>query len=143
MGTRRRFTSWDAEAFRVAHHRQKNGLEYRTLVALAHAPRALELARKELHPHDFIGAPYSMLAGILLSPETPASVLKLAHESIAGHPYLPDPHQHPWEEEAEILIAEMLNRKERFRLKEQKARKDLKEITSRAPWKDLRAGRQP
>lgn len=99
----------------AARWRVKNGLEHRALVSLLHAPRALEAARGQLAPSDFLTPAYAALATVLLDPALGPQVLPLARQGIARRPYLPDPQLFDWEAEAAAAVGRLLARRVRWK----------------------------
>jgi hypothetical protein len=98
----------------AAQWRLKNGLEHRALVCLLRAPRALEEARRQLLPSDFLTPAYAALAALLLDQALGTKAAEVAKRGIEGRPYLPDPERFDWEAEAAVTVVRLLERRNRW-----------------------------
>ena len=100
-----------------ARWRHKNGLEARTLVALARAPDVLADARERISAADFLSPAYAMAAALLLTTEFGAPVLELIGDGLDERPYLPDFSEDESEDEASRLVGLLQERRRRWESK--------------------------
>ncbi len=97
-----------------ARWRHKNGLEARTLVALARAPTVLSVARDRIQPDDFLTPAYALAAVFLLAATPQSRELELVRDTLDVRPYLPEFTPEEWETEAVELVNEIVLRRERW-----------------------------
>jgi hypothetical protein len=82
---------------------------------LLRAPRALEEARRQLLPSDFLTPAYAGLAAVLLDANLGSRAAEVARRGLAGRPYLPDAERFDWDAEAAVTVARLIERRSRWR----------------------------